>query len=185
MEHVKSEGANVKRVDKLARLLYQCLIKSVTGISGGSNIEVAHQDYDDSVSFRSIARVLQNKVLFVDEAIPAARLKDQESREGLLRLIRNTVQALGMRAVVAGTASSLPNMRMHAAELMIRVPHFRLVCGGGPTKWIECELYWQHMDKDVLPESLKSLFDNLVLKKHRPLFRPSEARRTVVHQIHQ
>ena len=141
-------------VNDLARNLYRCLIKCS---KDNTTVEMVSQDYA-SVSFKVIATELQDKVLFVDEAIPAARLQNEKEREGLLRLLRNMARVLQMRAVMAGTASCLPNM-MRTSD------HSRI--STAQTKWMECHLYWQSMKTP--PTSLRELGAS-VLRKHRPLF---------------
>jgi hypothetical protein len=101
------------------------------------------EDYAN-VTFEVIVETLKDKILFVDEAIPVARLQSQEKREELLRLIRNIARALQMRAVMAGTASCLPNNMMRASDFSRTF--------GVQTKWIECSLFWQPMKADALPK---------------------------------
>ena len=155
---------DVKAVESLARNLYRCLIKKS---QDNTTVEMVSQDYQ-TVSFENIVGTLKDKILFVDEAIPAARLQNEGTREELLRLLRNIARALQMRAVMAGTASCLPNM-MRTSDFSRR--------SAVQTKWMECSLYWQPVKTDALPTFLlqqraewQGLDLTSVLKKHRPLF---------------
>ena len=64
-------GRDVSAVENLTRNLYRCLIKKS---EDNTTVELVTEDEDAyaTVSFHKIVKKLGDKILFVDEAIPAA-----------------------------------------------------------------------------------------------------------------
>jgi hypothetical protein len=159
-QKMKEEGdKGAIAVEALTRMLYSCLIeqssdkKSIVMLTGSSH---------RTATFETIKAKLKDKIVFVDEAIPSGQSSDGKERELVLRLIRNLVRVLGMRAVMAGTASCLTNMMLLSDFSRTSL---------NPMTCIECGLFWLPMSKlpDFNVDHWEASMDS-TLKKHRPLF---------------
>ena len=91
-------------------------------------------------------KFLERKILFIDEALPPGNVSEEERKDALdlLRFLRNTGRALGMRVVLAGTSAVVANMIEDPSSVQRN---------GAPSRcefrdsfhWISCEFLCQRM----------------------------------------